>query len=241
MKRWWIIPLVIALLLGGVFGWRAQRNAAQREALAASDPAQLLREAQVGGLVTLGRFAQEDETAEPIRWIVLEQDGDRLLLISEKLLACMPYHDRSGDITWEDCSLRKWLNGAFLETAFSDVERALITETENENPDEDVHGTLGGNDTVDRVFLLSELEARVYLKSEEARTLTGAAVGTEAAKKQGLHSSENGASPWWLRSPGVYQDSAVYVNSEGTVDENGAIVTIDYYCGVRPVLWVDIG
>ena len=69
----------------------------------------------------------------PIEWIVLDRQDDRLLLLCKRALETLPYHDTEDPVTWESCSLRAWLNGAFLTSAFTteDASRILLTEVEN--------------------------------------------------------------------------------------------------------------
>jgi len=200
---------------------------------------------EIGGIVTIGQFEQDNNNtngAEDIEWFVLDKQEEKVLLLSRECLTCMPYFDREGDITWENCSLRKWLNEEFFQTTFTEQERKFIALTKNENPDEDMHGTEGGNDTQDYVFLLSEIEARVYLRSDESKYMIGSAEPTEFAKSQGISISNEGMgdiSPWWLRSPGTYGNSAIFVEKNGEINPNGAIVTNEYYCGVRPAVWIN--
>lgn len=203
-------------------------------------------DAQKGDIVAFGAYEQDgiaENGKEPIEWFVIDREENELLLISRYCLSCKPYYDKAGDITWEYCSLREWLNSEFLSSSFTDTERSYIVLSENENPDEDMHGTEGGNDTQDNVFLLSEIEARVYFRSDEDREMLGAAQPSEAAINEKIYiSDEEGmygrTSPWWLRSPGTYGNSAVFVEKDGSVNPNGAIVTNEYYCGVRPAVRV---
>ena len=122
-------------------------------------------------------------------WRVLEVDRehDRALLIAERPVCNRPYHSKREDITWERCDLRAWLNGEYYDTAFSEEEKAAIIETHLSNPDNPQYNTPGGNDTDDRIFLLSIDEAEKYFKDDTDRTA-------------GIW--------WWLRSPGYdgYRD-----------------------------------
>lgn len=217
------------------------------EALLTRHPEAALAGAKPGDLVSFGRYEQdgnEGNGPEPVQWYVLDQVDGRSLLLSRTCLACMGYHSSDDDITWEECALRAWLNGAFLNQAFSKQEQGVIALTKNENPDEDRHGTRGGRDTEDRVFLLSEMEAQVYFSSEESRDLMGAAESSQLAIDQGIFQAEPNdlnvrTSPWWLRSPGTYQNSAVFVENDGTTNSNGAIAGNNCYCGVRPAVWIE--
>ena len=61
---------------------------------------------------------------------------------------------------------------------------------------------------------------------------------TAYAKAQG---SFTGAvySWWWLRSPGYRQDTAAYVDYDGSVDYDGGYVDRDFFA-VRPGLWINL-
>ncbi len=221
---------------------------AKKAQLEASEPSLRFSSAEESDIVVFGCFEQDgtkDNGAEELEWIVLDRREDRVLLLSRYLIACMPYNREDVEMTWEDCSLRSWLNGDFIRTAFSDTDQALLLEVRNRNAGNPVYETVGGNDTADRVFLLSTEEASAYFHEDDARMLNGRAEPTHAAVLQGVSATTEEETellyaPWWLRGPGVYQDSAAFVEIDGTVYENGAILDNDNFCGVRPALWVRI-
>lgn len=94
--------------------------------------------------ITFGRYPQSGGEPEPIRWLVLAEEGDALFCLSEAILDCRPYHREGGAVCWKDCSLRRWLGGAFLAAAFSPEEQARLLPTPLQSP---------GGETVDKVFL----------------------------------------------------------------------------------------
>jgi len=201
---------------------------------------------QENDIVTFGSFEQDGNTengAEDLEWVVLERRNDRVLLLSKYVLACMPYNNENAYLTWEECSLRDWLNNEFISTAFTDADRQLLAEVLNKNNGNNKFETDRGNDTLDTVFLLSTEEASAYFHEEDARLMNGIGEPTQVAISQGISlTDEEGAetvySPWWLRGPGVYQNSAAFVETDGTVYENGAILDNADFCGVRPAVWV---
>lgn len=99
--------------------------------------------------LTLGRWPQNSSEPEPIRWLVIREEEDALLCISQTILDYRPYHEPGGAVTWQDCSLRRWLNDDFLTTAFSQPEQARLLPTRLQSP---------GGETEDRVFLLAPPE-----------------------------------------------------------------------------------
>ena len=94
----------------------------------------------VGSSVEFGRFLQYNghfSAPTPIEWIVLETDGQTATLISKYGLEVRAYHNEQRDVTWETCTLREWLNGAFMNETFTDEEQAqlqMVTVTPDVKP-----------------------------------------------------------------------------------------------------------
>ena len=112
----------------------------------------------VGDIITFGSYEQDNVSSngkEPIEWIVLSNDGEKMLLLSKYALDCKQYNTEDTEITWENCTLRNWLNGSFYNTAFSEKEKLMIKKTIVVNDDNPESGTKGGNNTSDNIFLLS--------------------------------------------------------------------------------------
>lgn len=86
-------------------------------------------------------------------------NGD-LFLLSDQNLDSKKYNDKFASITWEYSTIRSWLNGDFINSAFSSNEQMAIKTTNLKNDDNPEYGTMGGNDTEDRIFLLSIDEAK---------------------------------------------------------------------------------
>lgn len=160
-----------------------------------------------------------DSNSKPIEWIVLEKEGNKALLLSKYLLASHKYNDEFVDITWENCTCRSWLNSDFMKQIFSEKEQNSILTTEVINNDNSQYGTKGGNNTKDRIFLLSIDEYKKYFNKKEQSV---------AKYKNGLNDS------WWFRSPGSYQHYAAYVDNSGSLCENYVFAAY----GIRPALWV---
>lgn len=198
-----------------------------------------LSNAQVGSYVYFGSYEQDNNNSngkENIEWLVLEKEDNRMLVISKYALDFQPYNDTWTEVTWETCSLRKWLNGKFLDAAFSTEEKNSIissTVSADYNPKYD---TPPGNNTTDKVFLLSITEANKYFSSDSARQCQG----TAYCYAQGADESSNGNCWWWLRSPGYSSDTAADVREVGYVSKEGEAVHIDRDA-VRPALWINLG
>lgn len=137
----------------------------------------------------------------------------------------------------------------FLDNAFSISEQAAIKNTTVENVDNPEYGTEGGNDTVDKVFLLSIDEVLnpsygfVSDYSEDAESRR--AKNTAWTKTQGAYTSSgmeyDGNGEWWLRSPGSTSRDASYVYSSGCLTKDGFFVDDDNdEIVVRPALHLNL-
>ncbi len=192
-----------------------------------------------------GRYEQYNNTfndKEEIEWLVVDKQENKALLISKYGLIAKEYNEYDESVTWETCTLRKWLNNDFINEAFNKEQQALIQTTyvtADKNPEYD---TDPGNATNDKVFLLSIPEAEKYFTNDEDRRC----IPTAYAREQGVYTVygyENGNKPtcwWWLRSPGDLQDSASYVLYDGSVHFLDISVS-NYGIAVRPALWISLG
>ena len=212
---------------------------------------------QVGNIVTFGRYEQDNNTAngpEEIEWIVLDVKGDQALLLSKYGLDALQYHNHYMAITWEDCSMRSWLNHEFLDAAFTEEEKAAILMTEVDNSRSQCFSewkTESGNNTHDRVFALSYAEANKYLgvtpddnKNVGARVAPTAYATAHGAWTNNKWQTAEGADAgrWWLRSPGRHPYRAAHVYGAGSLRNTHVTSYSDHYGGdtVRPALWLDL-
>ena len=211
----------------------------------------------VGDTVAFGSYEQDNDRndgKEPIEWIVLDVQDGKALLLSKYGLSAAGYHNTWDDCTWETSSLRTWLNDRFLNWAFSTEEQSAILITPVDNSEAQGYDwtmiggekTAGGNDTQDRIFLLSYAEANRYLdvtiendnntKSRVAPTacaiLAGAVFSDDFRTADG-----NAAGWWWLRSPGSGPNSAAGVSDAGSLSYTRAYHRSGI---VRPAFWLDL-
>ena len=210
-----------------------------------------------GDIIKLGSYKQDGAAVgvkEHIEWIVLSVDEaeGKALLLSKYVLNAMRYNESSDldvrfpgwrddnekvSVTWQDCTLRTWLNEDFYNEAFNTDEKTCIEKSLLKNPDNPKYGTKGGNDTEDKVFLLSIEDvvnpkygfSEEYSNNDEKRRCTASlscASGMGEIRKvwtlsknyvdkygsqYGFDESEIGNCCWWLRSPGFdgYHSCAV--------------------------------
>ncbi len=189
----------------------------------------------IGDIITFGSYEQDNNTnngKEAIEWRILTKRDGKILVVSEKALDCQPYNLTKTDTTWEECSLRTWLDESFFKDAFSSDEQNLIVETTNEPDRIGSWVTHGGQYTQDKVFILSYADAKRYLR-ENSKTCTG----TAYCFSKGVSKGDNGNCKWWLRTVGEYQNTAVYQS------EDGIAMAGDYVnssLAVRPALWINL-
>lgn len=183
--------------------------------------------------VSFGRYG-----GEPIKWLALEKTDSYMLLISADILDARRYHNSTEAITWEHCDLRRWLNNDFYYSAFSSDEKQRILVSQVKNEDNVNFDADGGNDTEDKVYLLSLDEARDLFDNDSQRLCRP----TRYAESRGVYVfRNNGCCWWWLRSPGKGNAAAniTYFGSRNitgsTVNESGLLCPGG---GVRPVIRV---
>lgn len=206
-----------------------------------------------GGTFKFGKYMQDRDSKKktPIKWIVIDKGygGYNALIVSEEILSYRQFNKNAKKgTTWENSSLRKWLNREFMANAFSKKEQDMIANTLVDSPDNE------GNSTKDKLFVFSYLEVEQYWSDDtevdgygiKPLSETGYACGELVAIAQNTklvdRYSEAECSAW-LRSPGENDNSMVYYqnlggdfnSSSANVDKNGA----DAYAaarGVQPVL-----
>ena len=197
--------------------------------------------ANIGGSqkdnVFFGNYFQSNGTTkDPVKWRVLSNAGGQLFLLSDQNLDALQYHTEQEDVTWETSTIRSWLNGYdasantggsngidytgdnFLNTAFSAKEQTAIAETNVVNDDNDETGADipidAGDDTTDRIFLLSLTETynKKYFPNYCFSTNTAyvADGGKFGYSMYGVGESDW----WWLRSPGSDQSKAAFIEWE---------------------------
>ena len=193
----------------------------------------------VGNIVLFGTYEQDDNLengAEPIEWIVLERDGENAFLLSKYALDAKPYNDQERRTTWEECTLRKWLNEDFLNTAFTEERQQIIQLRRIDNSIEEGTPVVEGqNDTMDKVFLLSWKEAiKDYREDQDVRFCKV----TQKVLNTGIKTEPllGDCCAYWLRSIGPINDTEM-VQDASWADFLGVT---RYPVGVRPALWINL-
>lgn len=252
--------LLVYCLISNILPWQdasAKQDTARTAGYGLSNPVN-----SVWDCIYFGKYPQndtngdgtvnKDDDAEPIKWRVLSVNENDVFLLSERNLSNQLYNTLSDrlDITWETCTIRSWLNGYdgntnlsgqdytndnFLDTAFTDSEQAAIAETNvavNDNPSVFPDN---GNDTTDKVYLLSAVE--VYNRYGFESTWNDTV--TRIAKNCDSNSNGN----WWLRTIAANTTTvrACYIDTEGRLwRSDGAAELGQTDLMVRPALHLDL-
>jgi len=202
------------------------KTAVETEAVSQEKEAEKVTESKYskGDIITMGTYEQDNDLSngkEPIEWIVLDTDGNKTFVVSKYSLDEKPIDDsEKEEISWEECSLRTWLNDEFFNETFTEEEKDIILSRELEN-------------ATDKVFLLSVDEAEKYFANSEERK----ALATEYYKSICTYINTNtGTTFWWLRTQGE-NGGACGVRTSGELNTRGAIA-ISY--AVRPAMWIEI-
>ena len=175
-----------------------------------------------GDYVKFGRYPQTaNADIQPIEWLVLSRENNKMLVISRYGLEARRFDSTSNN--WKNSEIRKWLNGAFYNIAFTENEKKLIRVSS-------IFGSLFG--LGDNVSLLSKEEADKYFANNNERRCKP----TGYVMKNGAY--WDAYYGWWLRSPNPNISSRVY-----SVYFPGDI--IDYWVIgvsllVRPALWINL-
>ena len=215
-----------------------------------------------------GNYIQKvNGSPEPIEWQMLKRENGRILVISKYPLDFMPCEkeddgDRTIQKNWENSFIRSWLNGEFIEHAFTDAEKQLILKTTIDNAlyggsickNEGLDGVIGSwikdenqdNEfecwgdkcTDDKVFFLNYAEIRKYFPEQSARTCKAK---DNLRKKDSITSpicEDDGEVAWWTRSYRMVSEMRwAHVGRciGGVFEGDGAT----FLGAVRPAMWIE--
>ena len=208
---------------------------------------------KIGSIIPFGGY----------NWLVLDkqnnlfdEQNNKVLLLSEKIIEKRAYHSSKfantwnylRKITWEDCTLRSYLNGAFYNTfseeetfynTFSADDKARIAETKVIIK-KDLFSGCKGSVTIDRIFLLSAEEVVKYF-GDSSQFKDGIPRSGRRINDQYNYAivagDADGEGSWWLSSPGCVVCTSVNDNEFGF--GFGPYVNSDNG-GVRPALWLNL-
>lgn len=163
----------------------------------------IIENSEIGKTVVIGGFS----------WVILDKKEDSALLLKNNHFSDITYHETLENVTWENSSIRKWLNTTFITDSFSDEERNSILLTDVVMDDNEMYQVDGGNDTQDFIFLLSSNEAEQYAELIPHNKITS-----------------------WLRSPGSNPQTASFLSEDNIVMDYGYLVNSEGFAA-RPAMW----
>lgn len=148
------------------------------------------------------------------QWRVLDRVDNKVLLVSSVILFNHEYSGKDAS-TWDESSLKTYLNGDFYNNTFDDSEKVGIID-----------------EGMGKVFVLSVAEAKQYFDNDTDR----------AAQDLGKTSVSLSTWNWRLRSdestgkPPIVHTSG-YIALTGDNESGGK----DTSAGIRPAMWVSLG
>ncbi len=170
-------------------------------------------------------------------WLVLDVQDNKALIISVHQ-SYKPYDDtpyyysrKEEPYTWEISYLRKYLNGEYYNN-FTIPERNRILTVDLVNEDNSDWGSEGGNNTQDKIFVLSASEMLKYCDTI-----------TEFKNKLSLKWGPYG----WLRTPGRYPNrtTATYFFMRDNNNNSYFYLKINYEGvdprkeeSINPAMWI---
>lgn len=166
----------------------------------------ILEESNIGDKVKVGASL----------WIVLDKQEDKVLCIKYKPLSNIVYSDEEKDVTWETSQIRNYLNSEYIKKIFCEEEVANLIYTVVITSDNMKYNTKGGNETQDKLYILSSDDV---LKYESVLSI----MVTKSS---------------WLRSSGGLQ-CAVSVYNGKDVNSYGNLATKEHVY-TYPVFWYSL-
>lgn len=170
---------------------------------------------------------------EPIKWRILKNDGNRLLLLSDKLLGNSEWYELNSEmreVEWEDSLIRKRLIDS-ASTWFLEEERSKLREVSVQN---------SASNSKEKIFLPS--------KEELSNTAYGFPEGGKCKARQADYACPEdqewntwNETSYWLRSKDPANSSGTswlpyYVTSDGVIGK----YAYTYIYGMRPMIQLSV-
>ena len=232
-----------------LWGNKNAREAVQKnkELKALSDKWHKARKA--GTKLTFGNYEQDinKEGKEGISWFILARNKNKALVISEYVLDYLEFGSSSSS-TWDNSSIRKWLNNTFFANALTAQQKAIVYQTNvtaDSTPVKKSYWysngyyydyntyTNQGSDTKDKVFLLSAKEVNSY---SNILNVTSATPYARAKGATGM---------WMTRTKGdtnsTYSSRNNYLRTvTSSVSSDQEYLDSAKKFGVRPAMWINL-
>ena len=195
-------------------------------------------------------FGKRKNTA--MKWRVLQNDGKNLLLMADKSIGSMAYHNVDKldefEFTYESSTIREWLNNDFIKETFTEDESAYLMVNQVCNGYSQYYKVDSGPDTSDKVYLLSYKEmkkakygfwsaggkanSRVFYDLHNYvnyGTPTTTAVWTRTFQSEVNNIGDRYAYPWWIEENGELNGRGAWFTHPVTWDK-----------GIMPVIKIPV-
>ena len=201
---------------------------------------------------------QEGDTYEfgNRKWLVMYVYDKHALLLAQDIVAIQPYNQRDEEVTWENCSLRRWLNDEFYNESFSEKERKLIRQVsptiqKSAVGSYDISGGAGesaypyydggylDDEPTDHVFLLSFRDiTKQHFNFDWPIDGKWTIDDKYNSERRATYDPDKDCKAWWLRDPGGALNKAAAIDANGAVQRGGIAVSSEI--GVRPAIWINL-
>ena len=173
--------------------------------------------------VKMGKFEQDNDLSngpEEIEWDVIKYEDGKYYVISKYVLTVMAFNENSKSTKWADSTLRRWMNGEFLETSFSEEERKYIQDTYTKSVS-----------TTDKIFCITYHNLINDIKDN--RITFGKP--TPYSLDKGLKPSGTEEMDYWEDETRLSYDFYFISGKSGSVCHSGTSGKAE---GVRPAMWI---
>lgn len=264
-KKSMSILIIITLLVGSVFVSLGARKVSGNTLTRDANPLRTI-DTFTWYCIYFGSYPQSSNgnggfKTERIKWRVLWVQGDDAFIMADEALDCKAYNEQlSSGVKWHNSTIRSWLNGYnstynksgidysnnnFIDMAFTDEEKSIIKDTTVTDSGNTKHNINGGEDTQDKVFLLSMNEVTTekygFYKSDISTSdCNRVCKATDYAVSKGCYTQITSYGPesycgWWLRSPGKSSSLESYIfGGGGFADGYNMDNSYTYYGGHAP-------
>lgn len=194
----------------------------------------------IGSIKKFGSYEQdkkETNGTEDLEWVVLAQEDNRILMVSRSGIEAAKYNYEKSNTDWENSTIRQWLNGTFLDEAFTEEEQAyIVAATIIQHKNRDNPTCDQGKETTDKVFLMSAWEYEAYMCNNGNVAETYRCGTPSKVIRSKVELSNDLYSWWWLRTSARDGEHACAVTAYGSV--NYTSHEVNAIGMVRPAMWV---
>ena len=170
---------------------------------------------------------------EPVVWDVVKEENGKAYLVCNMIIDAQPFNYGESELnSYEESTVRAWLNDSFYNMIFSEVEKSIILTTLVDNSAKSTGYSTNQyacNDTEDKVFLMSYLEGTTYFEKYDERLYKEA---TDYANCQGATGDS-----FILRSPDKNSNNSI---RQGSGHMGWTVYTSEIYSGIVAMIQITL-